>query len=136
VFARGVGLLCPSLALAGCSAILGEYSVDEASQPGECAEDGDCDTALNEGCDDGRCAIRCLTDDPCPMYSECFGASYCTEPIGTPCQPDASDPCGGYACVELDVNEMPVEPYCPGYCTASSMCPPNYECSQLRCYKQ
>lgn len=119
---------------AGCHVVLGEYTVGD--ETGACSSDADCDAGQNEGCDDGRCAIRCLTDAVCPAFSECFAADFCTEPIGTPCDPAIPHACGGYACQDRDVDAMPVDGYCPGYCNPPEVaCPEGFTCLQLRCYR-
>ena len=121
-------------------AIWGEFTVDEetgagASPSSGCTSDQDCDAEANEGCDEGRCAIRCLKDDACPQYSECWAGSYCTEPIGAPCDPTETDDCGGYLCRDRDITAKPVEPYCPGLCSVEKPCPDGYACEQSSCYK-
>lgn len=123
---------------AACHVVLGEYSVGEGGSGPvqECTIDADCDTSLNEGCDSGRCAIRCLQDDVCPEYSECWAARFCTEPIGTPCEGTDETSCGGYLCRHVDVDAEPVDGYCPGYChLPETPCPSGFTCFQLSCYR-
>lgn len=141
MYDRGMWRLAP-LSLAACAAchvVLGSYSVDEGGDggaPAECRSDTDCDEDANEGCDNGRCALRCLDDSACPELSECWAARFCTEPIGSPCDLDDPNSCGGYLCRDVDAEAQPVAPYCPGHCNPPSVaCPSGFTCLQLSCYR-
>ncbi len=120
-----------------CHAVLGDYDVDDgdAGPAPDCVVDADCDDSANEGCDNGRCAIRCLDDDACPYFSECWAATFCTEPIGSLCDPGDLYACGGYSCRDRDINAKPVDGYCPGYCNPpTTECPMSFTCHMLSCY--
>jgi hypothetical protein len=128
------------LGFVGCKEIGGSYTLlpedeDAGSEPPACDDDEDCDALLNEGCDRGRCAIRCINDAQCPAFAECWAAKYCTEPIGTPCSTSDVDACGGYACRAVDAEVKPVPGYCPGHCSASTPCPDDFVCITLSCYR-
>jgi hypothetical protein len=143
--ALGAWAAISAIALSSCVAVLGEYQVegdpDDAAggaagasnavgqggsggtDDAECHGDRDCPLA-EEGCDQGRCAKRCLDSRMCPLFTGCW-TDHCSEPVGTPCDDD--DDCG-YTCLDVDANGQPN----PGYCTGPSASHSNAASRQSR----
>src|SRR5262245_1242867 len=88
--------------LTGCVQILGGEH-DVIGDENACSDDEDCKAGF--GCaDDDLCRKKCFQDAECGG-TECF-SRFCTDPVGTPCDPDANyglGSCYGYAnCEEVN----------------------------------
>ncbi len=124
----------------GCSAVLGEYDVDESitsssssgSAPPQCTTSEQCDEG-KKCTPDGFCRQPCLDKDDCYYYfSECHGY-YCSEHVGIACNNEKD--CGGLYCDKKDSRDNEVAGYCTISCSVLTDCPKDYECVHSRCRK-
>jgi hypothetical protein len=88
---------------------------------------------------DGLCRLRCDDDSVCGG-GECFG-DYCTDPVGTYCDPFESASCGaGQNCIGVDDTNLTVPEYCTRFCVESTppkpsdqLCPVGFVCHDFEC---
>src|SRR6185437_1351903 len=119
----------------GCCNLLEHKCTEDLSQcaRAECKADAAC--AGGEKCNDGRCRLVCEQDLDCPGDERCF-AGTCSDALGDACIPRDGGACGGDSgsCVDVDINDVRVTPYCTGRCESFPIdgektdCPSGFVC--------
>lgn len=114
-----------------CTEILGDYTVAERGIGAPCSED----TQLEDCGPSGACYIAlcfqaCSISEQCGAKSQC-SSDVCVADIGTACGDD-SLVCGPSSCIDQDVNNLSVEPYCTLSCY-EGVCPSGYQCLDYEC---
>jgi hypothetical protein len=124
------------LALAACIQMLGEEHT-VVGDDRECDTDDDC--GHDEGCDDDDnvCRKKCFDDAACGPFRTC-AIRFCSDPVGTPCDPDdylSPDCYGTYNCESVDSANEEVLGYCTITCynDMPNACPVGYACIGSDC---
>lgn len=124
-------LLALGAAGPACTEILGDYTIAEQGVGAPCSEETQLEDCGPVGaCYIALCFQACSVSEQCGPKSQC-SSDVCVADIGTSCKDD-SLVCGPSACIDQDVNNLPVEPYCTLSCY-EGVCPSGFQCVDYDC---
>lgn len=125
------GLSCEQIAEdAICAEARGIHGAEYNCNHLPCEIDEDC--TPTQLCDNAKCWERCIEDYECGA-GDCF-TDFCTEPVGTPCDPDVFQSCGNSIyCINVDADNRTSDAYCTRACYTDRPCPDGFYCLELEC---